>query len=270
MRRVIFLLLARIGVAAVLMPGLAHSAVCNAVVQGRSGEGITPLLELYTSEGCDSCPPVDRWLSALDHTKHGAAVLAFHVDYWDYLGWKDRFARPEFAARQRDLVRRQGSRTVYTPQLMVNGRDARAGMQSGIDSWLRQPSSRPARVAMAMNAAVGSDRIEIELRVSAATRQAPVALKLFLAVTEGNLHSRVTAGENRGSALRHDHVVREWVGPFELLAPAAGAAAVPAQLNKSLRMQAGWRREAMTVVAVAEDSRTGDILQSLPVALCQQ
>lgn len=265
-----FMVLVLSGAALSLAAGAAHSAVCDPVVQARSGKGITPLLELYTSEGCDSCPPVDRWLTGLDSTKLGAAVLAFHVDYWDYIGWKDRFARPDFAARQRDLVRRQGSRTVYTPQLMLNGRDARAGMQSGIEPWLTRESLRPARIALAMNAVVSGDRLEVDLQATAPAGQALPAVKLFLAVTEGNLHSRVTAGENRGSALRHDHVVREFAGPFDFPASASGSAAVPKTLTKSVRMQAGWRREALTMVAFAEDGVTGEILQSLPVALCRQ
>ena len=89
-----------------------------------------PLLELYTSEGCDSCPPADRWVSELPHRGLDASrvvVLAFHVDYWDRLGWVDRFGQQRFSERQRLLNSRNGARVVYTPQLVLNGKDYRRG-----------------------------------------------------------------------------------------------------------------------------------------------
>jgi len=83
----------------------------------------TPLITLYTSEGCSSCPPADRWLSQLT-TRSDIVALAFHVDYWDYIGWKDRFGDPRNTARQREWARATHTRTIYTPQILVNGKDA--------------------------------------------------------------------------------------------------------------------------------------------------
>src|SRR5438270_8352522 len=103
--------------AAMLLLGPAHAmADCTA----RSPDHSVALLELYTSEGCDSCPPADRWLSRFDQTSVADRVvpLALHVDYWDRLGWKDRFASPAYTERQREQTRRQGSSFVYTPQVM--------------------------------------------------------------------------------------------------------------------------------------------------------
>src|SRR5512146_2362025 len=85
----------------------------------RSGAQSGALIELYTSEGCSSCPPADRWLGSLAATADPArlSLLAFHVDYWDELGWPDRFAQAHFTARQRERVRAGGSTTIYTPQV---------------------------------------------------------------------------------------------------------------------------------------------------------
>src|SRR5512140_2749385 len=104
-------------------PAMA-AASCSAASTART----LPLVELYTSEGCDSCPPAERWLRATfpaSTTASGrTAVLAFHVDYWNQLGWTDRFAKHEFTLRQQARVHAAGGRTVYTPQLLLQGRDA--------------------------------------------------------------------------------------------------------------------------------------------------
>ena len=79
-----------------------------------SGPTVTPVIELYTSEGCSSCPPADKWASSLKDS--GAVVQAFHVNYWDYIGWKDRFASAAYTNRQRDIAARNDLRNIYTPQ----------------------------------------------------------------------------------------------------------------------------------------------------------
>ena len=103
----------------------AHAMQCSA----HSGERTAALVELYTSEGCSSCPPADRWLSALgaQGAVPGRIVpLALHVDYWDYIGWTDPYAKREFSLRQRKLTQLQRLALVYTPQVMLQGRDFRA------------------------------------------------------------------------------------------------------------------------------------------------
>src|SRR4051812_31648707 len=101
------------------LPAMAGAAgSCNAV----SGATVTPLYELYTSEGCDSCPPADRWLAArfpVERTAPAPIALAFHVDYWDRLGWKDRFAAAQYTARQYASMKANGAEFVYTPQVLL-------------------------------------------------------------------------------------------------------------------------------------------------------
>ncbi|PIW09743.1 MAG: DUF1223 domain-containing protein, partial [Comamonadaceae bacterium CG17_big_fil_post_rev_8_21_14_2_50_60_13] len=98
---------------------LAADPACEVV----SGERLTPVIELYTSEGCSSCPPADQWLSTLK----GKPVVAqaFHVGYWDYIGWKDRFATAANTARQRQIAMANGLSGIYTPQLVRNSKDWR-------------------------------------------------------------------------------------------------------------------------------------------------
>src|SRR4029079_9042142 len=92
--------------------------------KARSGAHTTALVELYTSEGCDSCPPADRWLAALASRGHGPdrlVPIALHVDYWDYIGWKDPYAKALFSSRQRKLAQVMRAKIVYTPQVLLQG-----------------------------------------------------------------------------------------------------------------------------------------------------
>src|SRR5690242_9370111 len=94
----------------------------------KSGNSTVALLELYTSEGCDSCPPADRWVSELRRTglaPDRVVPLAFHVDYWNYLGWTDRFAQSLFTQRQQNFVRYTRANTAYTPEIVLNGAEYR-------------------------------------------------------------------------------------------------------------------------------------------------
>src|SRR5689334_12001294 len=131
--------------AAFTMPFEAVATECSA----QSGPQAVPLLELYTSEGCSSCPPADKWLSSIAAAGYGTdkvVPLAFHVDYWDYIGWKDRFARPDFSDRQRWVAAIGRSDFVYTPQVILNGIDFRGWSQnSRFRESISDSLSQPAR-----------------------------------------------------------------------------------------------------------------------------
>ena len=192
------LMLMLLAAAAPAVAAGSAGSVVTASCQARSAEQQVQLIELYTSEGCSSCPPADRWLSALKDQPQVLAA-AFHVDYWDRLGWRDRFSDPAYTARQKAWVRREGGRFAYTPQVLVNGRDWRG--------WPTLPL--PASMA----------RVSIELRQDAARQVqvsvtpqagAPPRLALWWAMLEDGHRSLVRAGENRGEQLHHDHVVRRY------------------------------------------------------------
>jgi hypothetical protein len=243
-------------VAAFSIVPLAHAAPgeCSA----KSGPGTAALVELYTSEGCDSCPPADAWLRKLPSAGAGSVVpLSFHVDYWDYIGWKDPFASPAFSARQRELAGITRARVVYTPQVMLAGRDYR-GWASGtrFAADVRAINAAPARAEITL--ALAGAELRAAATVPKAEDRADAAL--YVAVYENGLANRVTAGENRGATLHHDFVVREWWGPVAL--DRSGA-------TELVRKPAGRGLAAGGVAAFVQSRRTGEVLQALALPACR-
>jgi len=217
-----------------------------------SGRQTLPLVELYTSEGCDSCPPADRWLSSTFPVDGAAAsVLAFHVDYWDRLGWKDRFATPAYTARQYASMRASGATFVYTPQVLVHGRDVDASRRA---ATVESARTRPARATISIDSS--ADGGDVRVHASVADKSLRRSAQLWLASTDSGLVSQVTAGENRGVQLHHDHVVRALYGPFAIDdSGEAGASVAIATPDER-----GNRR---ALVAFVQNPATGDVLQTL-------
>ena len=184
------------GVAATAGLGAVAAETCTA----KSSTAITPVVELYTSEGCNSCPPADRWLSKLK-AEPNVVALAFHVDYWDRLGWKDRFASAAYSERQAVQQRSNGARFSYTPQVVVNGRDR--------PDWpsVAKPMAASADAPVQIELSHDGDRVNATV---AASPRAPKRLAAYWAVTEQGYKSDVRAGENEGVTLHHDFVVRDY------------------------------------------------------------
>lgn len=239
----------------------AFAATCHA----ESGPQRLPVLELYTSEGCDSCPPADRWLSTLSaqgHAPRRLLALAFHVDYWDYLGWKDPYAQARFSERQRDANRRNKARVVYTPQLLLNGADYRRGIvDSAFDRDIARLSGPPAGAQISITASTSEDSVTLSARI-AATNGSDAAAQAFVAVYENNLVSDVAAGENRGKKLRHDFVVRELYGPFAL------TTATPLRINQFIRRDSRWKSADLHIAVFVQEAATGASLQALSLPWC--
>jgi hypothetical protein len=196
--------------------------------KAESAAVLVPVLELYTSEGCSSCPPADRWLSSLKASAAAgrAVVQAFHVGYWDYIGWVDRFASPIHTARQREIASRNGLSSIYTPQLVRNGKDWRDYARS-------LEGGEPARARVAMQK-IAEDAFEAQVTPGDGTG----AWSAYWTVTEHGHSSKVRSGENAGEFLQHDFVVRQYVpageyrGPSRLtLRTVASQAAHPRQVN---------------------------------------
>ncbi|MEO8080528.1 MAG: DUF1223 domain-containing protein, partial [Caldimonas sp.] len=165
----------------------------------KSARTMTPVVELYTSEGCNSCPPADRWLSRLK-ADPGVVALAFHVDYWDRLGWKDRFASSAFTERQAEQQASNGARFSYTPQVVVDGVDRKDWSSLGAAAVGRAGKIAPVEVGLARE---GSQVVA----TIAASSGAPRRLAAYWAVTEQDYATAVKAGENQGVTLHHDFVV---------------------------------------------------------------
>ncbi len=170
-----------------------------------SGLQRATFIELYTSEGCDSCPPADRWLSTLKN-RSDIVPLSLHVDYWDYIGWKDPYAQKQFVERHKMRVTAQDSRSIYTPQVMVNGRDFSAWRtdRSANDIFaMNQKITAP--LVMRVRATPSGSDVRVEIDVDGSKTD---GLHFTSALYEHGLTQKVTAGENKGVTLNHDFVVR--------------------------------------------------------------
>lgn len=242
-------------------PWALQASECTA----RSGPHRTTLVELYTSEGCSSCPPADRWLSGLQEAGLSPATvvpLAFHVDYWNRLGWTDRFSQAAFSERQRSASARNRLDFVYTPQFLIDGRDVRA---PGSYDTLRRPSGKeaPAGAAIEVRLAAKSDQVGIVVDAQLAKVSLNSDAQLFIAITEDRLASPVAAGENRGRLLRHDAVVRALLGPV----PAGSDDRL--RFERTIALPPEWTAAHLNVAAFVQDARSGDVLQALALPLCR-
>src|SRR5581483_111637 len=225
--------------------------------RAQSGAETAALVELYTSEGCSSCPPADRWLSE-SLPRAGVVPLALHVDYWDSIGWPDAFAQPRFGERQSRAAARAHA-SVYTPALVIAGRVVPE--RSDAPDAIRRARQAPPRAAITVEAEARASGVALRAQavVPAAADRAHAAL--YVALYQSGVEVDVRAGENRGRRLRHDFVVREWLGPFPV--DAAGLAA----FERALDLPRGADPASLGVAAFVEDRATGDVLQALSLAL---
>jgi hypothetical protein len=243
-----------LGLLAAVAPDLRAACVA------QSASERPHLVELYTAEGCSSCPPAERWMSSL-RTSKDYIGLEFHVDYFDAQGWRDPYADPRYTARQRTLAKRGASGAhfdteagiVYTPQVVVDGH-----------VWKNWPKAAPPALgsseapALSLDIALGTGiRAKVATSPGAAL---PAGYRLYVALSENGLSSSVKAGENRGKRLDHDLVVRDLAGPL-----------APPQAEAELKLPSGFDPSKAAVVAFIEDIGNGEIVQALrlPLATCK-
>lgn len=223
-----------------------------------SGDTQTAVVELYTSEGCSSCPPADRWLSRLvkiPKDEIDVLALAFHVDYWDYLGWKDRFASAAYTSRQRQLGANNLQHTIYTPEFFVNGMEARG--TNNILEKIQQANTQPAPLALELTVSREQTSLVVELH-SPGERDTIGQVHMRYLVYENDLSTDVKRGENSGETLRHQQVVR-YMSKAESL-----------QLNNRHRIAISpeWNPERVGVAVLVTSPGNRHYLQALhtPVA----
>ena len=216
------------------LAGLAGPAAGGETVF-QSGQRQTGLVELFTSEGCSSCPPADRWLSASERDPalwRDFVPIAFHVDYWDSLGWRDRFASAAWTERQRRYAAEGGLSTVYTPGVLLNGQEWRR--------WGNDARPGPGQEVGTLRAELVGPALAVSFR-PLASLNGPVTV--HVALLGVGLTTDVKAGENRGEKLSHDFVVLG-LGDVALRTDAAGyAATVPlpsSELRPPRRALAVW------------------------------
>ena len=202
----------------------------SAPITFQSGKVQTALLELYTSEGCSSCPPAEHWLSGLKDSSglwKEFVPVAFHVDYWDYLGWRDPWSSRSFSDRQRAYAEHWRNDNIYTPGFVLNGAEWR--------DWARGKDALKPNSANAGVLSIASSDTNHWNVTFATTNTGSARYELHAALLASGLNSQVKAGENRGRLLTHDFVAlslvqtslkrtgSEWQGEFNLPLPAKAA-----------------------------------------------
>jgi hypothetical protein len=248
-----------IAIQAINTPAIAQfnaSKSCKAA----SGETITPVVELYTSEGCSSCPPAEKWLNTLkgktasNSIANPAVIQAFHVNYWDYIGWPDRFATAAHTNRQRQISAWNKQSGIYTPQMVLNGGDWRGW--GGLGPFnTAVPASKTVANSSINLIQTGSDLFEAVVSPVAGGNSPSGTWSAYWTITEHGHVTKVKAGENSGETLLHDFVVRQYTPVGEY------SAASPQKLSlRGVAVTPGHERQVNLVVF---DPKTGKTLQAV-------
>ena len=223
------------------------ASVADAACVAQSGAERPSLVELYTSEGCSSCPPAERWLSSL-RDSGGYVALEFHVDYWDTDSWRDPYSDARYTERQKATVARGRRNLVYTPQVVLDGR-----------LWKNWPKAPPPPTVDTTGPAL---RLQLtpgtpwRATLDAVGANAGDNWRMHVAVTENALSNAVSGGENRGATLTHDHVVRAFSRALPL-----GHAEI------DLALPDGIDAAQSSAVAFVQDQRSGEVVQVVRLAL---
>lgn len=233
---------------------LATVPLATVSAQEAASKSPSPVVvELFTSQGCSSCPPADRLLVGLDEIakKHRLPVycLSFHVDYWNSLGWRDPYSSEQFTQRQRRYAAVLKARGIYTPQMIVNGETEFVGSrardaQQAIESRLAAPT----KVALEINAQWSSDKSNVSIDYQLA--ELPPKTLLNMALVQGSAKNSIPRGENAGRELAHVQVVREFQ-------------TIPLKSNSgktTLKVPAALSSDKLSVVAYVQDARSMAIL----------
>jgi len=240
-------------------PGSAAADVKEvSAVSGAPDPASTPVLvELFTSEGCSSCPPADALLSRLGRTQPipGADIIALeeHVDYWDRLGWRDPFSSEAATARQGEYGEAFGGSQAYTPQMIVDGRTEFVG-SSDMDALraIRSASQAPKPAVQLSWERDDVLDVRVEPLTNASTRE---GAQLFLVVAENMLHSDVKRGENAGRALEHNGVVRQLLPLGKINTAPAGFSS-----NVAVHPASEWNLANLRAVVFVQERRSRHVL----------
>jgi hypothetical protein len=222
------------------------------------------LVELFTSEGCSSCPPADELLTRLEQTQpvdHAEVIaLSEHVDYWNRLGWADPYSSSEFSARQNDYARAFDTDGAYTPQMVVDGRAQFVGSDSGRARKAIASASGDSKAAVTVSLASEDTRAgSITLDVRAERPQSVSegdSAEVLLAITESGLRSSVSRGENAGRRLSHTAVVRKLtaLGSVDSQGGAQFVAKPVVQIPR------GWKRDSLKALVFVQERTSRRVL----------
>ena len=253
MKLAIFLVFATLFSACTAQPVESRKLVDLASKESATETRTPVMVELFTSEGCSSCPPAERVLAKLQleqpFKKAEIITLALHVDYWDGLGWKDKFASPLYTQRQKVYDRKFRSGRIYTPQMIVDGEKEFVGSNFG-------------KAKKAINASLKREKAKIEVsqsegKIKIAISKIPKhdTATVYLAFAEDNLSSQVIRGENAGKNLTHVSVVRSLKGLSKL-----DAGKDSFEMEFPLQVGEDWKEENLNAVVFVQENGTRRIL----------
>jgi hypothetical protein len=237
---------------------LAPRAFVSATTGKAAATRKAVVVELFTSEGCSSCPPADQLLSQLRQEKqvNGTEIipLGFHVDYWDYQGWRDRFDSAAYTRRQETYADHFHLPGSYTPQMVVDGAEEFAGNSAmHARAAIARAATQPQQTEIEITSAK-PDTVNVQVKAPAAA-----AGEVLLAVTEDNLESKVRAGENEGHVLRHSAVVRE-LRLLGKLKDGSFTTAAPLKLDKD------WKPKDLRLVVLVQEPASGKIIGAAAIS----
>jgi hypothetical protein len=230
--------------AAVLVTGSAASTQQH---PPATGNGFA-VLELFTSEGCSSCPPADAVIARVQQeaANKPVYVLAYHVDYWDRLGWKDKFSDARYSARQRRYSELLGSQ-VYTPQLVVNGRSEYIGSnETAVNNAVKSALDQAPAAALNIQGQVQAARLHLSYQVTGSTPNS----RLLIAVVQKHAISKVQRGENGGRTLSHVQIVRG-LHTIDLPHGKEGA--------QQISLPSGFNAQDWEIIGLVQNGETGAI-----------
>lgn len=232
--------------------------------QAQSTDTQLSVLELFTSEGCGLCPAAERWVATLPQqgvTDEQLIILGFHIDYLnDAKGWVDRFASPTFSDRQRQLARLNLFQSIYTPEFVISG--------EVVHNWKKYTKE----VVKAVNRFAPESSISLNVTKKADQLLVNTAIKvegienreysvLYIAVTEDDITNKVTGGDNAGTTFHHQHLVRKWLGPFELDSKGE------TDMSTKIILDEQWNPNKLKIVALVQNLNDGFVLQGLSLPL---
>jgi len=240
----------------------AHRTRLGAVGTQAAAQRSRVVIELFTSEGCSSCPPADGFLSELE-TKQpipGVEIIALeeHVDYWNHEGWEDPYSSVEWTLRQREYVAKFKGETPYTPKMILNGEKVMT-LKSGAEvqeSIEQAAKEEKAEVSVAKASADNNDAPKFEVHVGSLRSASQDKADVWMAVTEDGLRSDVRAGENKGKTLEHAAIVRS----LQKIGTTSAKGGSPFAANPQIKLKSNWKKENLRVVVFVQDRKSWKIL----------
>jgi hypothetical protein len=227
------------------------------------------VVELFTSEGCSSCPPADALLLRLENTQpiQGANVIAIeeHVDYWNHQGWTDPYSSSDWTQRQVDYVARLKDKEPYTPQMIVDGQTQVAGTESHVEEVIQNAAAQPQTpLTLTGQDSLSNGEQQFQVRVGKLLGNSDKdTAEVWLAITETGLASSVNAGENAGKDLHHASVLRS-LRKIGVAKPATDSAF---ESSPRVKFKSDWKRQNLQVVVFVQEKKSMHILGATSLRL---